>query len=195
MKNIINPSILNMSTKLYSGNSDTVAMHTRSFRMGVVTGLLLIAGLLPMLAAAQTPTGITLSLDPAEVTESADATTITVTATLTGGTFGEERNVRFQANTDLSTATVGTDYTAVPTTDFPLPANMASTSTTLSFTAHVDAMDEPDGETVVIGAGITGELGFDSSIPYNLHHHYHQRPRHRPGLQHNHSRPDLHRGH
>ncbi len=59
MKNMINPSIRNIATKLYiklySGNSDTVAMHTRSFRMGVVTGLLLIAGLLPMIAAAQTP--------------------------------------------------------------------------------------------------------------------------------------------
>ena len=73
---MLNLSILNIATKLYiklrSGNSDTVAMHTRSFRMGVVTGLLLIAGLLPMLAAAQTPTGITLSVEPATVTESSD---------------------------------------------------------------------------------------------------------------------------
>ncbi len=139
---MINSRILNIATKLHiklrSGNSDTVAMHTRSFRMGVVTGLLLIAGLLPMLAAAQ-PTGITLSLDPTTVTESATATTITVTVTLVGGTFGVERVVLFQSSV-AGTATESTDYTKVfPNIDLTIPANMASSQRgPSSFTAVVD---------------------------------------------------------
>ncbi len=167
---MLNLSILNMATKLsklYSGNSDTVAMHTRSFRMGVVTGLLLIAGLLPMLATAQTPTGVTLSLDPAEVTESAEATTITVTVTLIGGTFALERIALFRSEVSGSTATLTTDYTAVPITHLPIPANMASATTTIMFTAPMDTDDEPDGETVVFGAGIFnigGTIIIDPSI-------------------------------
>ncbi len=167
-KNMLNAPILNIATKLYiklySGNSDTVAMHTRSFRMGVVTGLLLIAGLLPMIAAAQ-PTSITLSLDPATVTESSDPTEITVTVTLVGGTFAAGRIIGFSALIG-GTATVGTDFTLVPGADLTIPANTASVSTTFMFTALVDMDDEPAGETTVIG-GTLFSLGFDrdTSVP------------------------------
>ncbi len=164
---MINSRILNIATKLYiklrSGNSDTVAMHTRSFRMGVVTGVLLIAGLLPMIAAAQ-PTRIDLSLDPTEVTESSDATTITVTATFVGGVFGVERVVSVKSNISINfggTATSGTDYTAIPVTNIPIPANMASGTMTFLFTAAVDTDDEPGGETVILDGFLTdeGDLG------------------------------------
>ncbi len=169
---MLNLSILNIATKLYiklrSGNSDTVAMHTRSFRMGVVTGLLLIAGLLPMLAAAQTPTSATLSVDPATVTESATATTITVTATLIGGTFDVARIVSFSASRGAfaGTATEDTDYTRVPATNLTIHANMASGSVDIMFTAHVDAIDEPAGETVFIGGFLTNsDMTLDPSVP------------------------------
>ncbi len=163
MKNILNSQILNMATKLNSGNSDTVAMHTRSFRMGVVTGLLLIAGLLPMLADAQ-PTSMTLTLDPAEVTESADPTTITVTVTLVGGTFGVDRRVRFQTAL-VGSASPGNDFKEVPETDLTILANMESGSVDIMFTAIVDEIEELDGE----GTGIRGNLlAVDGSVDTSI---------------------------
>ena len=101
--------------------------------------------------AAGTPTGITLSLNPAAVPESADPTTITVTATVVGGTFAVERSISFGTFAGVGTAIQGTDYTAVPATNLTIPANMASASTTFPFTAAVDAVSEPAGETVRIG--------------------------------------------
>ena len=100
------------------------------------------------------PTGIRLSVTPAEVTESSAATTVTVTATLLGGTFAEDRNVTF-ASTD-GTAT-SADYTAVPDTTLTIPADMPSGSVDIMFTAGVDMNDESAGETVII----TGTL-FDA---------------------------------
>ena len=115
---------------------------------------------------AGAPTGLTLSVDPATVTESADATTITITATVVGGTFATDRLVAF-ASRDGGTATAGTDYTNVPATNLTLPANTASVSTTFPFTADVDTVAEPAGETVYIEGGvfISGStLAIDSSI-------------------------------
>ena len=107
------------------------------------------------------PTRIDLSVDPAAVTESTTATTITVTATLVGGTFTDARNISVMS-TD-GTATAGTDYTAVPDTALTFPANMASGTATFSFTANVDTEAEAGGETVIIGrnlatAGGTGAV-------------------------------------
>ena len=97
------------------------------------------------------PTGLTLSFDPATVTESADPTTITVTATFVGGTFTTERVVTFNSRTGDGTAGTATevdDYTAVSNTNLTIPANAASGTTTFPFTAAVDTVAEPDGETV-----------------------------------------------
>ena len=104
---------------------------------------------------ATVPTGITLSVDPAAVTESADPTTITVTATVDGGTFAVERSISFGTFAGIGTAIQGTDYTRVPTTNLTIPANMASASTTFPFTAAVDSVAEPAGETVRIGGFVT----------------------------------------
>ena len=74
---------------------------------------------------AGAPTGLTLSVNPATVTESADATTITLTATLVGGTFAENRNVLFVFSSTAtdSTATVDIDYTRVSSiTTITIPA-------------------------------------------------------------------------
>ena len=110
------------------------------------------------------PTEIRLSVDPAEVTESTTATTITVTANLIGGIFTEERNITI-ASTD-GTATAGTDYTAVPNTVLTIPANAESATATFSFTTVVDTDDEPAGETVLIGrSSTTGTGAVDSEIP------------------------------
>ena len=119
-------------------------------------------------AANTVPTGLTLSLDPATVTESADATTITVTATLVGGTFAENRSVLFASTATGSTATVDTDYTRVPTiTTLTILAGQPSGTETFAFTAVADTVAEPAGETVVIEGGVVlpGELNLDTSIP------------------------------
>ena len=113
------------------------------------------------------PTEIRLLVNPAEVTESSAATDITVTATLIDGTFTDERRVTLSASTN-STATAGTDYTPEITHTITIPANMASATVTIPFTATVDEVTEAGGETVIIGrnlatAGGTGAV--DRIIP------------------------------
>ena len=116
-------------------------------------------------ANAQAPTGIALSLNPATVTESADPTTISVTATLIGGTFPEERRVLLQ---ELhGTATTNIDYTTVGArSDLVIPANTASGSLNIMFTANVDEVNEPGGETVRIRAVVlqSGKVIRDTSV-------------------------------
>ena len=87
-------------------------------------------------------------MNPAAVTESTTATTITVTATLLGGAFADERRITLSASGD-STATAGTDYTPAITHTITIPANAASATVTIPFTATVDALTD-SGETVII---------------------------------------------
>ena len=96
--------------------------------------------------APTSPTSITLSATPTTVTESADPTDITFTATLVGGTFDEARVINFL--TQGGTATSGTDYTAVPSTNFTIPANTASISGIVPFEALVDTVAD-SGETAI----------------------------------------------
>ena len=153
-----------------TGIPTTVAAQT-NYRYGVTDSLGLSQSItftitVNAAAAATPPTGITLSLNPAAVPESADPTTITVTATLVGGTFAVERIVRFRTGSGTGTATQGTDYTAVPSTNIIIPANMASGSTTILFTAAVDTVSEPAGETVIVTGSLRGVMtGVDSSVP------------------------------
>ena len=114
------------------------------------------------------PTGVTLSVNPATVTESATATTITVTATVDGGTFAVERVVGFStAGSGSGSTATQNDYTSVGFTPLTIPANMASASTTIEFTAAVDAVAEPAGETVVIEGilQLPNSQTADTSIP------------------------------
>ena len=151
-------------------------MHRSSILATLLRGPLAMAGMrhlalaamllgLASNAAAQ-PTGFTLSVNPATVTESADATTITITATLVGGTFAEDRGVLFSSTATGSTATEVTDYTRVTTTTLTILAGQPSGTETFAFTAVADTVAEPAGETVVIGAGVLLGSGFpDTSIP------------------------------
>ena len=110
------------------------------------------------------PTGITLSVDPAQVTESSAATTITVTAALTGGTFTADRVVSVQTIAG-GTATLNTDYTTVFDTTLTIPANMIRGSATFAFAGSVDTVAD-DGETVNIGGSLylAGTTSPDTSI-------------------------------
>ena len=113
------------------------------------------------------PTGVTLSVNPATVTESATATTITVTATVVGGTFTGERRVTLSAGS-ASTATAGTDYTPAITQTITIPANAASGSVDIAFTAAVDTDVEAGGETVIIQRNLAtsgGTAALDREIP------------------------------
>ena len=113
------------------------------------------------------PTSVTLSVNPAMVSESADATTITVTATPVGGRFAEERRVTLSADS-ASTATVTTDYTPAITHTITIPANAASGSVEIPFTAVTDTEVETDGETVIIQRNLStagGTAAVSRDIP------------------------------
>ena len=101
------------------------------------------------------------------VSESADATTITVTATPVGGRFAEERRVTLSAGT-ASTATVTTDYTPAITQTITIPANAASGSVDIPFTAVMDTAVEAGGETVIIQRNLAtsgGTAALSRDIP------------------------------
>ena len=97
-----------------------------------------------------TTADITLSVTPSEVNESATPTDVTLTVTLVGGTFPQNRAIRFRS--EGGTATAGTDYTVVPDTILNIPAGADSAITTIQFAALPDTVSELNGETVVITA-------------------------------------------
>ena len=99
------------------------------------------------------PSGaISLAASPASVDESADATEVTVSATLPGSTT---RNTATEVTVKVGekgTATEGTDYATVTDFTLTIAAGQRSGSATFDIDPTQDAIDEGDGETV----GITG---------------------------------------
>ena len=112
------------------------------------------------------PTGVVMSVNPTMVMESATPTAVMLTATVTGGTFNVERVVRWRMSD--GTASQFSDYTRIGNTDLTIPANMVSGTATFMFTAHVDTVAEPDGETVRIEGGVLNiaRNGTDSSLSF-----------------------------
>ena len=100
-------------------------------------------------------TGLTLTVSPDSVSESAtgNARTVTVTATLTGSAREDATEVTISV--DGNTATAGTDFSAV--TDFALTIAAGSTVGTATFdlTPLPDTTDEPD-ETVTVTGAVSG---------------------------------------
>ena len=121
----------------------------------------------------ETPSsGVTLSVSPDSVGEGADATAITVTAALNGGTRGSATPVAVTA--DSGTATSGTDFGVVTGITITIPANTASHTGTFSLSPTQDTEDEPDetvevnGTTTVPGLLVTGaevEITDDDTAP------------------------------
>ena len=74
--------------------------------------------------------GVTLSVSPESVSEGASATTVTVTASLNGGTRGDATPVAVTVGS--GTATSGTDFTAVNGFTISIPANTQSHTGTFS---------------------------------------------------------------
>ena len=112
------------------------------------------------------PTGVVMSVNPTMVMESATPTAVMLTATVTGGTFNVARVVRWRLND--GTASQFSDYTRIGNTDLTIPANMVSGTATFMFTAHVDSVAEPAGETVRIEGGVLtiAQTGTDSSLSF-----------------------------
>ena len=112
------------------------------------------------------PTGVVMSVNPTMVMESATPTAVMLTATVTGGTFNVARVVRWRIND--GTASQFTDYTRIGNTDLTIPANMVSGTATFMFTAHVDTVAEPAGETVRIEGGVLNiaQTGTDSLLSF-----------------------------
>ncbi len=99
------------------------------------------------------PTGFTLTASPARVGEAAGATTLTVTAVMEGRTtFPVATPVHVSVGG--GTATVDTDYTAVPDFTLTIPAGATRGRGQFTLTPIDDTVDEPD-ETVQV----TGQAG------------------------------------
>ena len=105
------------------------------------------------------PTGITLSADPSSLGEDDGETTVTVTATLAGGTLPSDTVVT--VGTFTGGATKGTDYTATALASVTIPANSDKGSATFKITPTDDSVVEGDetitipGSTTVSGLSVT----------------------------------------
>ena len=94
------------------------------------------------------------------MSEAAAATSITVTATLNGGTRDAATVVSVTATS--GTATSGTDFAPVTGITITIPADSLSHTGTLSMTPTQDVLDEPDetvrvnGTTTAAGITVTG---------------------------------------
>ena len=99
-------------------------------------------------------TVIALSVDPADVSEGAGATgvTVTVTASLNSGTRSSETTVTVTVGS--GTATSGTDFTAVADVELTIAANALSGTGTFTLRPTQDTVDEPD-EMVAVGGTTT----------------------------------------
>ncbi|MCY4276545.1 MAG: hypothetical protein OXE81_01730, partial [Gammaproteobacteria bacterium] len=100
------------------------------------------------------PTGIALSVNPSTVAENAaTAATITVTATVTGGTtFEAETTVAVTVGDSDDTATSGEDYAAVESFDIDIPAGATSATGSFSLDPTDDAIAEGAEKLTVSGA-------------------------------------------
>ena len=116
------------------------------------------------------PSGaISLAASPASVDESADATEVTVTATLPGSTARNEATAVTVKVGEKGTATEGTDYATVADVTLTIAAGQRSGTATFNIDPTQDVIDEGTGETVGI-TGTTSVSGFtvgETSITIN----------------------------
>ena len=98
-------------------------------------------------------TGVTLSVSPALVAENADATTVTVTATLNEDAFlpSDPRDVTVSVGAAGDAATEGIDYAAVPDLTVTIPGGSTSGSATFTLTPTDDRVVEGDETLSVTG--------------------------------------------
>ena len=105
------------------------------------------------------PTGITLSVNPTQVTENVPtAPTVTVTAAVNGTTrYVDEKTVAVAVGASADTATEGTDYATVGALSIAIAAGAASGTTSFTLDPTEDDLDEGDEAISVSGTtpGVT----------------------------------------
>ena len=106
------------------------------------------------------PAGIRLLASPDSLSEGDDATEVTVTAQLQGGTTLPADLVL--PLTLAGSAVRGPDYTLTGTERVTIPATHASAETVLTMTPTHDSIDEGASETIEIG---TSAAGYQSTSP------------------------------
>ncbi|MGR3915106.1 MAG: hypothetical protein OD918_11465 [Gammaproteobacteria bacterium] len=99
-------------------------------------------------------TTISLSADPAVLSESAGAQDVVITASLSGGIL-VEADTRITLGTQSGTATAGADYAAFTPPPLTIPANMGAGSVTFRITTTADDLDD-NTENIVITAALDG---------------------------------------
>ena len=100
-------------------------------------------------------TGVTLSVNPTSVGESASATTVTVTATLNGAVRGSATAVTVAVGDTGDSATEGTDYATVAGFTVTIGADATSGTGTFTLTPTQDIVAEGD-ETISVEGTATG---------------------------------------
>ena len=115
------------------------------------------------------PTGITLSASPATVTESDNTASVTLTATLQGGTrYGAPRTVTVTVGNTGDTATGGADYIGPLTFPVTIPANAVTGASTIGLVLRNDDAVETD-EQISISGAVAGEAaGFVTGATLTL---------------------------
>ncbi len=107
-------------------------------------------------------TGVTLSVNPTSVGESASATAVTVTATLHGAARGSATAVTVAVGYTGDSATEGTDYQTVSDFTVTIGAGAPSGTGTFTLTPTQDTVGEGDeaisveGTTTIPGLVVTG---------------------------------------
>ncbi len=130
---------------------------------GTLAGVTVTDAVITLTDDDDAPGGIALSVDTdsvmaggqTEVGEAAGATTVTVTATVTGSTtYSGAQTVAVSVSGD--TATVTDDFAAVTGFTITIPAGTASARGTFTLTPVADAIDEDD-ETVDVTGTVSGD--------------------------------------
>ena len=110
------------------------------------------------------PTAIVLSLSPTEVTEG-DTATVTVTAAFPPGSATLAGDTMVTVSVAGTTATVGTDFSAVSGFMVIIAAGMTSGTNTFDLVTTEDTVTEPD-ETLTVSA--TAAASFGTITPVTL---------------------------
>ena len=100
-------------------------------------------------------TDITLRISPSSVTESASATSVSVTATTDGDTFPDDRTITVSVGDTNDSATSATDYAAVADLDVTIKAGKTSGNGSFTLTPKQDTLVEGD-ETITVDGTSTG---------------------------------------
>ena len=119
-----------------------------------------------VIVSATTATGFTITALPTLVAESAFPTNIRFTATLTGGTFPEDRTI-LVTPLRTGTAAVNTDYTVASSTALTIREGETSITVAIPLTALRDVLDEADGETVIFRSTLQDADGSAAQSGFN----------------------------